>query len=650
MPLHNGVQKSQIGLWTLRDFYTSSPYCTSCREQAALDKRWLCNVYHLQCKQGREKVTFLKDVVPAWKELPMSPFSRPWKKLWQNSAATPSSSYIDETLSSQGTAPVSHPFLLPACPTIQQLALPERQAEARRCVSLLGVEPTPDQWQMILAPTSTTCVIAGAGSGKSTTLILRLLVLHKLLNIPLDEMHVFSFTRASTRDFQEKLAQRLACWEERVEQRSVSEERRAELRTSAQRVVSTFHSVIARLRSAVLMGEVAGFFDLLGERAATEEDMQHFNPFLTAKLSAQQREILNAAHTRAYDQSPEYRAFVTTLLTEETRQHWMRATSGQCLRAETEPAIWEAFLRQERAYHGFNRSGQFAPDPGFQDQRQCWYSDPYRAAVADRLRELGIPFVPLPSFPVRCPMNGGYGGQMYAAFQIGKLLLHIERDPHTTGEAAGRKLSFHERDRRKFIALYTDHFDQHKKLGPKDFVMADGRPRLSPDGERLLHGWVGFQEHASTSAAAPSVRVKVAGGLHRLHLAELLYQEGVFSESLRLEVEQVQVQGTLDLTSSMIAQMLPLFWRSFHAELTQRRYVRFHDVLSVLRQETTLRAMRGQLRHLKHLFIDEFQDVSAEMVDWLAKTLTVHVQDGGEEVSMICIGDDYQSFSVIETC
>jgi superfamily I DNA/RNA helicase len=47
------------------------------------------------------------------------------------------------------------------------------------------------------------------------------------------------------------------------------------------------------------------------------------------------------------------------------------------------------------------------------------------------------------------------------------------------------------------------------------------------------------------------------------------------------------------------------------------------------------------MRHLKHLFIDEFQDVSPEIVDWLAKTLGVHVRDGGEEVSVTCIGDDY---------
>ncbi len=75
------------------------------------------------------------------------------------------------------------PLLLPPCQALQQLALPERQAQARQCLVRLGAAPTDHQWEMILAPTTSTYVIAGAGSGKSTTLILRLLVMHKLLGI-----------------------------------------------------------------------------------------------------------------------------------------------------------------------------------------------------------------------------------------------------------------------------------------------------------------------------------------------------------------------------------------------------------------------------------------------------------------------------------
>jgi superfamily I DNA/RNA helicase len=66
-------------------------------------------------------------------------------------------------------------------------------------------------------------------------------------------------------------------------------------------------------------------------------------------------------------------------------------------------------------------------------------------------------------------------------------------------------------------------------------------------------------------------------------------------------------------------------------------------VLAVLRQHDSLRARRARLRLPKHILVDEFQDVSPEIVDWLAKTLAVQVRDGGEEVSLTCIGDDCQS-------
>jgi hypothetical protein len=536
------------------------------------------------------------------------------------------------------------PVSLPASQTLQRLALAEVQARARQCLDLLGSAPTADQWKMILSPTTSTCVIAGAGSGKSTTLILRLLILHKLLGIALDEMHVFSFTKASTEDFQNKLASQLARWEERMERRQVTEQRREELQKAARRVVSTFHSVIARLRPAVIMGDFPGFFDLLGDTPPGEDEVTNFNPFLLAKLSAQQREVLGAAHTAAYYRSPEYRSVVNALLAEEDRQQWMRGTTGQDLRAESEPAIWQAFLRQESTYHGFDRYGTFAPAPGFQDRVHSWHVDPYRAAVADRLRELGVSFLPLPSFSIRNPIRYGQDGQMRAAFQIGALFLHIERYTTTKqSDQAKRRLAYHERDRRKLIATYADHADHHKVLTPRHFAMQDGRLVLSPDGDLQLLGWLASQGQASAQSAAPVVRVKVPGDINRRLLAELLYQEGVFIESLGLEVEQVQIQGSLDQTSRAVAQALPIFWRFFQAELQSRRLLRFHHVLTVLRQETTLRALRGQVRHLKHLFIDEFQDVSPEIVDWLAKTLGVHVRDGGEEVSVTCIGDDYQS-------
>jgi len=82
----------------------------------------------------------------------------------------------------------------PASPGIKELALfkdwrfaitPEMAAEIRQDVKqyLPDQPPSEDQWKMILSTTPTTSVVAGAGSGKSTTMVLRLIVLYHYLKL-----------------------------------------------------------------------------------------------------------------------------------------------------------------------------------------------------------------------------------------------------------------------------------------------------------------------------------------------------------------------------------------------------------------------------------------------------------------------------------
>jgi superfamily I DNA/RNA helicase len=57
------------------------------------------------------------------------------------------------------------------------------------------------------------------------------------------------------------------------------------------------------------------------------------------------------------------------------------------------------------------------------------------------------------------------------------------------------------------------------------------------------------------------------------------------------------------------------------------------------------------LRPLSHLMIDEFQDVSPQIVSWIRASLTeirsrgpaMHVGRGAQRSSLLCVGDDWQS-------
>lgn len=65
--------------------------------------------------------------------------------------------------------------------------------------------PNDAQWEMILTESPLVCVNAGAGSGKSTTLIYRIYVLVKYLKVPWSEISVFTFTNNSRFDLIDKL-------------------------------------------------------------------------------------------------------------------------------------------------------------------------------------------------------------------------------------------------------------------------------------------------------------------------------------------------------------------------------------------------------------------------------------------------------------
>lgn len=565
------------------------------------------------------------------------------------------------TLSNQQRNPA--PWVIPASPTLQRLTDPVLQAKARQYLAQLGEKPTGDQWKMILAATTSTRICAGAGSGKSTTLILRLLIIHKLLGIPLDEMHVFSFTTASVMEFREKLKEKLIRWEEVIEQKKLTDQERAGIEKLIERTVSTFHSVLFRLQKDVLPGVTPSseIFDTLKEEKASkkkpptlpEEDFRSENPFLSANLSARQDEVLNLAHSRAYRESERYRELMMTLRREQDRLYWLKVAASPMPESAQKIKYWNLFLQQEWTYHGYDEDWEYDPQPGYHDKQDFPYVDPYRAAVADWLIERNINFTPLAPFSLSCPIPGLDPGELQASFQIDEqLFLHIERysAPQQSRKPEEQKLAYHERDRRRFIAANSDIVDQHKTLKLKDFetTKKGEPPRLKPDAQRRLRQWINLSTNALSPTDAPIMLIHLPGNIGESDIKELLYQEGVFIESMGLEVEQLRLPtpGSVDPISYAIAEALPIFWSAFREELKQWKYIRFHDILTRLRDEQVLRDVLDKMKHLRHLFIDEFQDISPEIVDWLAKTLRVQVEEGvksGVEVSVTAIGDDYQS-------
>ncbi|EPW8850802.1 UvrD-helicase domain-containing protein, partial [Pseudomonas aeruginosa] len=120
----------------------------------------------------------------------------------------------------------------------QERAMREQVAQA----ATLGVvsPPSEEQWAMILCRQPLARIFAGAGSGKSTTLVLRVVFMLCHLGVEPQRLTVISFTNASCAQLREQLLRLLAHWQYPFDA------------AQARQCVRTFHSALGSLAREVL--------------------------------------------------------------------------------------------------------------------------------------------------------------------------------------------------------------------------------------------------------------------------------------------------------------------------------------------------------------------------------------------------------------
>lgn len=167
------------------------------------------------------------------------------------------------------------------------------QAAAAGVISL----PSDEQWAMILAPDPLTRIFAGAGSGKSTTLVLRVVYMLCHLGIDAQRVTVISFTNASCAQLREQLVKVLGFWGHSFDA------------AQARQCVRTFHSAMGTLAKTALKNP--RWFEQLDERdPASELD----NPLLAGRLRPAQQRLLKQVYQQCYSGQPEFRVLVHQLL------------------------------------------------------------------------------------------------------------------------------------------------------------------------------------------------------------------------------------------------------------------------------------------------------------------------------------------------
>lgn len=158
--------------------------------------------------------------------------------------------------------------------------------------------PSEEQWAMILSDSPVTRIFAGAGSGKSTTLVLRVVFMLCHLEIPPERLTVISFTNASCAQLREQLIRVLGFWNVEFDPATV------------RRCVRTFHSSMAELARDVLGKPV--WFEQLDDKGASPTELD--NPLTSSRLRPAQQRLLKQAYQRCYAEEDGFRTLVHKLL------------------------------------------------------------------------------------------------------------------------------------------------------------------------------------------------------------------------------------------------------------------------------------------------------------------------------------------------
>lgn len=161
-------------------------------------------------------------------------------------------------------------------------------------------QPTEEQWKAILSPTTSAVTIGIAGTGKTFVMMMRAVLMHCYLEIPLSDMTILAVTKDCRFEVIAELGHLFARWGVQL-----SQEQSLDLVKTPRGALLRIIRTVPPLRDVIP-------FELLGLLDAGDEDGHPFDP----RLSAGQSELIAAAYQDAYTRSSLFAESVQTLFAE----------------------------------------------------------------------------------------------------------------------------------------------------------------------------------------------------------------------------------------------------------------------------------------------------------------------------------------------
>nr|WP_314487276.1 UvrD-helicase domain-containing protein [uncultured Pseudomonas sp.] len=461
-------------------------------------------------------------------------------------------------------------------------------------------QPSAAQWKLIFSDTPSTCVVAGAGAGKSTSLVLRLLLLHRYLGFELDAMTVVTFTRESRKDFIKRLLHVFGLWQVSLDP------------AQARDLVRTFHSrILPWVRGLPGFGQLRAFETLGNDLPQGREQDADSNPF-DLRLNDAQRQQMNLCYRDLLHSSPRFAELVAQMRCEALQ---LKALDPEHPDVQKRAQVTQLAAQRDEELCDVIEDLWFAagawPIQGIEPCRETLEIRGSRFHVHGRLEGLDA-WVML-----------GFDPNESAQYQRPGAKLTVR------AEWAVKRTLFQAFCDKPLIWL--DNYASAKRLAAA---------------------------LAGEAVAGPGFEFKVKGELAAAPLLDAFVAASNFIENLGLEVNAAVagMRFTPGDSDAVFFEALALYHQALEAHLLAQSppvmtYNRMFALFSERNPENLHLLPDALLRPLAHVMVDEFQDVSPQIVSWLRASLReirrrgpqLHAGRNAQQSSLLCVGDDWQS-------
>tara|TARA_R110001583_G_scaffold185897_1_gene346243 strand:- start:1631 stop:3988 length:2358 start_codon:yes stop_codon:yes gene_type:complete len=475
-------------------------------------------------------------------------------------------------------------------------------------LSSLQYPPDEEQRKLIFSDSRNTLAIAGAGSGKSTSLIYRLLFLHTQCYVSLDDITVFSFTKASVNDFRDKLIEVFGKYDIEI------------TKEKSEKIIRTFHSKVLEMAQSSFLSGCEKIFEFIEdekdiESGSIEQAMDVANEQFVSisKLSDGQNELLLGALDFFYTKNEKFKNIIDLLFIEK-----LKGTMDE----DTIPKTTKNIISKTEDFDKIlsPMMKNYFPLGDYVGQEIAFENTDFptlRLKSDAYIPELGAHIVFYP-----------YYNDFKKSELPNELTLY---NPNKFSQYTYTLIK-----RKAYLLRHKSNETVYAIRNEVDLLVLKKSIENHLNDKKPLKG-------------CPRFQVKLSGDLGFSELQDALYSLGSFSESLGVPLDKISTyleKTYINGCNKLFAEALSIFWPFFTEKfLPHHNIVRFHDMFINFSHpdNACFENLTAQTKSsLTNIFIDEFQDISPEVSHWIKATLK-RLKGEQFNTSLMCVGDDYQS-------